>query len=377
VHIYNDEKFYAGYLPALLPVHELEYSNELRLANGNDQRLQWLVGLYSLTNDQDYAFNFFGAQAYNVPLSDNKGYAVFGQATYKITDAFRLTAGGRYSYDSKLAAGFVTGDPFDANYHWIHGDWKTGLEYDVADHSLLYATVQTGYLPGGYSQLVNTATVSNEVLPEKLLSYTVGTKNTFLSQRLLINDELYYYDYTNYQVVAVSATTGLSTVFNAEKAIIYGDQLNLTYLLTNALQIDVGANAMSAYFRQLVLPGGVNYSGNQMANSPPLMLDLGGLYRFGLSDFGTVNFGVHTHHEAGRWAQYDHFSDTYQKAYFKTDVDATFKPRVGNWSVGVWARNLENVPVFGGSAAGGQPGPASVFLEPPRTFGLRVTYNWE
>jgi iron complex outermembrane receptor protein len=241
---------------------------------------------------------------------------------------------------------------------------------------MVYATVQTGYVPGGYSQLQNTPTQSNEVFPEKLRSYTLGTKNTFLSQRLLINDEIYYYDYSNYQVVAVSAATGINTIFNAQNAKIYGDQLNVTYLVTNALQIDVGANAMSAYFRSLELPGGLSYVGYQLANAPPLMLDLGGQYKFGPFDFGDLTFGVHTHHEAGRWAQFDHFDDTYQKAYFKTDVDATYRPRNGNWSFALWARNLENVPVIGASAGGGQPGPASVFLEPPRTFGARFAYHW-
>jgi iron complex outermembrane receptor protein len=45
------------------------------------------------------------------------------------------------------------------------------------------------------------------------------------------------------------------------------------------------------------------------------------------------------------------------------------------WSVGVWIKNISNVAVMAAGASGGIPGPANVYLEPPRTYGARFTYS--
>jgi outer membrane receptor protein involved in Fe transport len=60
------------------------------------------------------------------------------------------------------------------------------LEKDVAPEMMVYGTVQTGYQQGTFNALPNTPTFSNEVQPEKLVSYTAGIKTRWLDDRLQI-----------------------------------------------------------------------------------------------------------------------------------------------------------------------------------------------
>ncbi len=125
--------------------------------------------------------------------------ALYGQVTYSITDTTRITGGARGSSTERTAHGNEVlafgGLPYTFDKTYDHADWKVGVEQDLTNKMMAYATVQTGYQPGTFNEQPNTATFSNEVKPQKLLSYTAGLKSRWLDDRLQINDEVYYYDY--------------------------------------------------------------------------------------------------------------------------------------------------------------------------------------
>jgi iron complex outermembrane recepter protein len=370
------EYSYAADFPIILIDQEHQYSNELRLSNSEAATNNWLLGLYQSQNRAEFGFYFAGAPTLLVPEQTNKDYAVYAQNVYRATDWFRVTAGARFSYDSKdLSDGFGAAGLFSADHSWTHSDYKLGVDADLAHNVLGYAAVQTGYLPGGYTPLPNSSTFNNNVDPEKLLSYTVGVKSRFLNDRLTLNDEAYYYIYKNYQVVAISLVTGFQTVYNAPRSIIYGDQVNAAYRLTNHDTINLGVNFMSAHFTELNV-GGEDLDGYQLANAP-VMAGTGGYeHHADLSDGSDVSFRVQSHVQAGYWGVYDHPAGTRQSAYTKTDLNLTYTRPHKAWSVGLWVKNVENTAVFQAAAAGGQPGPASSYIASPRTYGATFSAQW-
>lgn len=367
---------YAAYFPFALTDKEHQYSNELRLSNNETNRNSWLLGLYQSIDHADFSFYFAGKPSLLVPAQTNKDYAGYAQDVYRATDWLRVTVGGRFSYDSKDANdGFGAAGTFSADHSWTHSDYKLGVDADLANNVLGYAAIQTGYLPGGYTPLPNSPTFNNNVEPEKLLSYTLGVKSRFLNDRLTLNDEAYYYVYKNYQVVAISLVTGYQTVYNAPRSLIYGDQVNAVYKLTDYDTINLGVNFMSAHFTELNV-GGVDLAGYQLANAP-VMAGTGGYeHRTDLSDGSNVSFRVQSHVQAGYWGVYDHPAGTRQTAYTKTDLTLTYTRPNKRWSAGLWVKNVENTAVFQAAAAGGQPGPASSFIAPPRTFGVTLSAHW-
>lgn len=59
----------------------------------------------------------------------------------------------------------------------------------------------------------------------------------------------------------------------------------------------------------------------------------------------------------------------------KSNASLTYNDNGGRWSFGVWIKNIEDKAVIARAGIGGIPGPAAVFLENPRTYGIRFGFN--
>ncbi len=177
-------------IPALLTAHYNQVTNELRLASDTDSKLQWLGGLYAyqVTNSGDFIVGGFPLS--QISRNRLEGYAAFGEATYSLTDAVRVTAGGRFSWDQREGEGQTAfGVPFSADEDYDNVDWKLGVELDLGADAMAYATIQTGYQPGTYNAFPATDELSNLVQSATMTAYTTGIKSRFLDDRLQVNDE--------------------------------------------------------------------------------------------------------------------------------------------------------------------------------------------
>src|SRR3546814_9243735 len=116
-------------------------------------------------------------------------------------ERLRLTGGLRYSYEKKDFAYRVllNGNQVDAGQprsSWTAWTPKIGIDYDVADDVMVYASATRGFKSGGF-QLGD----GRPFLPEYIWSYEVGLKSTLLDRRLRENVSAFSYDYTTLQVV--------------------------------------------------------------------------------------------------------------------------------------------------------------------------------
>ena len=46
------------------------------------------------------------------------------------------------------------------------------------------------------------------------------------------------------------------------------------------------------------------------------------------------------------------------------------------WTAGLWVKNMTNKAVIAATAAAGIPGPATAYLEDPRTFGISLSFKY-
>ncbi|MFK8030023.1 MAG: TonB-dependent receptor [Gammaproteobacteria bacterium] len=103
-----------GFAPALTKEENSQTSFELRYATELDGRFNGILGAFYI--EEDISTSGIFAQNYATPMQnyDNGGesWAVFGQGTFEVTEAFRFNAGIRYTEDSKFVDGisdtFVT-----------------------------------------------------------------------------------------------------------------------------------------------------------------------------------------------------------------------------------------------------------------------------
>jgi iron complex outermembrane receptor protein len=129
-----------------------------------------------------------------------KSYAVFGQATYALTDQIHVTIGGRNTWDDRNGTLYMVNNaPRNLTYsqNTSHFDPLAILAYQPTQNVNLYAKYSTGYRSGGAS---SRSVIYREFGPEKVKSYEIGAKTEFLDHRVRLNVAGYIMDRTGSQI---------------------------------------------------------------------------------------------------------------------------------------------------------------------------------
>jgi iron complex outermembrane receptor protein len=69
-----------------------------------------------------------------------------------------------------------------------------------------------------------------------------------------------------------------------------------------------------------------------------------------------------------------HNKGTQQVPSNKGDASVTYE--ASQWTAGLWIKNITNKAVIAATAAAGIPGPATAYMDDPRTYGVRFTVNY-
>jgi iron complex outermembrane receptor protein len=286
-----------------------QVSEELQL-NGKamDDKLNYTAGLYYF-NESGYVHDFvpFDTGYLYVYDYDNNirtdSYAGYLHVDYKLTDAWGLTAGVRYSHEKKQflggqgdldgfsykisgcldpaanantygAAGFggvptgvtcqqVLGFPDPNNpLRYFPNAWDTqswnvwtptyGIQYHVNSDVMAYASYSKGFKSGGWTTRLSNP-ISNAAdarfNPEYDSTYEVGLKSTWFDHHLLANVALFESKYTGIQL---NVQEGPSPVYqNAGDATIKGAELEMTAAMGGGFQLSLAAGWMDAYYTSL------------------------------------------------------------------------------------------------------------------------------
>jgi len=133
--------------------------------------------------------------------------------------------------------------------------------------------VSTGFKAGGFYYGPPGFTTYE---PEEVTSYVVGSKNRFLDNRLQLNVELFYLEYSNQQVSFVKLVSGSPTLVteNAARSHAYGVDLDSQFLVKPTTRLSFQAQYLrSKYddFTYLTLgaPAAARTTCTVSAGSPP------------------------------------------------------------------------------------------------------------
>ncbi len=273
----------------------------------------------------------------------------------------------------------------------------------MAPASLLYGSVQTGYNQGGFNS-PSSRLPRVHFKPEHLLAFTVGSKNTFLNNRLVINDEVFYYDYDSLQVASFDATKGSGFRVNIPKSVIYGDQIDVAYklsantVLTAAWSGSAHISCAGRWVRQPSTGGRINirlaarrsippcvpatrkidYSGYSLGSAPPVSGDRQPAPILAFPGAAPTSKGLSARtsmHRPGGCTRI--FRALTLAAVTTTDLTLTYHPAGGPWSIAAWAKNVENSAGVGAVATDSIYGQAPAAVQPPRTFGLRLGFKFD
>lgn len=275
-----------------------QFSQEVRLTSPAGERLEYVVGAFYYDSSNEgsfdqvgrFALSFAQAQAagIDIPLApglvlpaeqnfgrsietviDVEDFALFGQATFDLTDRLSLIAGGRYT-DTDVAMDYERfGTPGADAFNFLLGgafaplafevdtsdtnfSWRLGAQYALNEDANIYATVARGYKGPGFNNLLDivippglTEKEFTLVEPEIPTSYEVGYKAILLDGMVTLDTAVYRTEFEDFQAQIVETPEGSAissfAIRNAGELVTQGAELQLTAAPTDELTLGFAA----------------------------------------------------------------------------------------------------------------------------------------
>src|SRR3546814_7333919 len=246
-----------------MPDHR-QVSQEFRLESEEWGRFDWQAGLFwydeKTTRDTVNA----DARAPGSPQAGrsiqqqrNKTWAVVAAGDFDVTDAFNLRGGVRYTQDEKdCSASVLESAPFGAPVagpYTVNTDvddvsWDLSGVYALNDDVNLYARVAKGFrAPSIQGRLLFAAVGApnggvSTAGSEEVISYEAGIKADLWDRRARIGFNVFRYDVSDQQIIAVGGGANTATLLNADKTIGQGFELDAQAYLTDNLLVTLGSS---------------------------------------------------------------------------------------------------------------------------------------
>ncbi|MDP4945767.1 TonB-dependent receptor [Alishewanella sp. SMS8] len=380
-----------------------QFTQEFRLASDTSNALSWQVGTYYF--DSSFAVNtvdgFFGATEV---FHGNTSWALFGQATYQLTEKLTVTGGLRYTDDEKTFSvgqqnvdGFavVLGIASEQQYDPIKVKddqlgWELSANYRLTDTTSLFTRAAEGFR----AQTIQGRDVAFEAPPsvagaETITSFEVGTKSDLLDNTLRLNAALFYYVIDDIQLSAIGGETQGNQLINADKGTGYGFEVDFDYRVLKNLMLGGGFSYNKTELKDdnltiapcgsgqcTVLDPVVNglalINGNPFPQAPETILTLNARYDYPLES-GEIYV----------YADYQVQGDTnlflYESAEFNSKNNNEAGLRVAyvnyknSYEVGVFGRNITDQDNLKGAIDFSN---LTGFVNEPRVFGIDFRMNF-
>lgn len=352
-----DERCECDFTPANLFHLDMEeeysqFSQEFRILSPENRPVEWLAGVFYQEYDQAFndvfrvpvdsllppIINAGLDQAGRPPLPDSfrgtgvarefeqssEAWAVFGEATWRATEDFRITLGGRFTEEKKDATkvlnivnvaqgdavitdsdvagdlapvylGIFATDTEQTAFiggagHNLVGSRKESiftpsltLQYDLHEDTLGYAKVSRGFKAGGFDPRSNNRNFF-EFSEETVIAYEAGAKMRSGGGRSELNLAVFMMDYEDLQIAQFDGAVGFN-VGNAKETRVQGFEIDGRWQINNYLSSGYGVtylgfeykdfeNGNCHYGQEATSPGGgCDYTGLRGVYTPQWMVN--------------------------------------------------------------------------------------------------------
>ena len=224
-------------------------SQEFRLTSNGDGPFRWNLGAFFQryrVNDvtQFGAVQPDGSVRYpaggdNITNNTQFSNAVFGQATYDFTNGLSLTGGLRY--DRVRASVDYPRTGVDDHHVFSELQPKATLAYKFTPDVLSYATYSKGFRTGGFNPTTPLALRLFDNETSK--NYEIGTKTSWLNNRLFLNGALFHTKFENQQFFfSLATSTGIyRAITNIPETTVNGAEVEAQFVAASWLKINAGA----------------------------------------------------------------------------------------------------------------------------------------
>jgi iron complex outermembrane receptor protein len=320
------------------------WSQELRLS-GERGPLQWVAGVFYTDSERDYQQNLqvFGFEdackgtpakcgpLSNVPTAGTKlankdelyksdlhydytQKAIFGEATWKVTDRFDLTGGLRfYDFEESRTQIFdgLFSDPNDS-VGTVSADGfapRVIASFKLNENTRLNAQVAKGFRLGGINDPLNRPLCTPADLAtfdgrqnwedETLWNYEVGSKSSIMGGRGTFNASLFRADIEDLQATVTAGSCSSRVVFNVPKARSTGAEIEFELAPNDSFDFAISATKVNSELQStLTASGGVVAgieSGNRLPTVPEFQMAAAASYHWTMRSLAGYLTGAYQH----------------------------------------------------------------------------------
>lgn len=317
---------------------------------------------------------------------ETTNYALFADMTYQVNKKWSINLGARFDHEELAADGQSTrtisvpencvfvaeipnfgglpctlpfppsqgATPFDEAFNAFLP--RFGVTYNVDEYSSWSFGIQRGYRAGGaflFIERPESPVTTREFAPEFLTNYEIAFRSFWLDERLRLNVNAFYSDWTDQQV---RITNGNAIVFNIEtlnagKSELYGLELNSNYKVSDTFLVFLNVGLQETEFTDFPFASIRGGNGDFVPSNPdfPVFANLAG-NRFDSAPRATVSVGFNYLDNSGIFASANaaytgsQFSDVTNLAINESETFMLVNGRVGyrfdQFEIALFANNL-------------------------------------
>jgi iron complex outermembrane recepter protein len=388
-----------------------QFSQEFNLISQSDSSFKWIVGAYYYREELSEFFRSLiprgtlpstfipaptaaagggGILQERLTFNTTNSYALFGQATYDLTDRLSVTLGVRHTWDSKdqkrsgggqvdltngaraLAGGALGQEaPTTGSASFSELTYRASVSYQITPDNLLFGSYSRGYKSGGFDFNGGRLTTTGEQIPynpEFVDAFEFGSKNKFFDRRVLLNLTGFYYKYKDLQVFRLTDAGPLTD--NAAQSTIWGIEGELKIEPSDVFSFDASFGYLNAKYDSytIALPP-TDFSGNRLNYAPKWTVAAGVDYTIPIKDNKLVARLDWSYRSDTFFDRANTALDT-QKAY--SLFNARLRYDTKTWFFDLWGKNITGTKYVTGQLINPafQCNCRTVNLGAPTTYGV-------
>jgi iron complex outermembrane receptor protein len=408
---YNDFDFtpYAIFHNNNVPYKQRQWSHEAQLSGSAwSGALEYVVGAYLFDEggveyvDQLDPGDVPAAQASALAAAlpyfqttgrhiDNRSRAAFGQVTFSPSRRLHLTAGLRFTDETKdyrVEQVRAVGPRLSASGRQGSTVWtpSVSLAYEASPRVLVYGSYAEGYRAGGFASRFpgGLPTPLPSYGPEFVTAYELGAKARMFDRRLVLNLAAFRMSYDDIQVTAAvpnlpGFTLNLAraefTGFEAEASLAVTSRLTVGAFvgLTHKDLTEVAAGTTSGGGTNVAVP----ITADSRLPGPDWQAGLMLTHHADLPSGGRLTSRFDVEYESDDAGAVTNYPIMVRKGRALANIRLSYASPTGDWEAAIGARNLFNTRFFttrslspaAGSASGTLGRPREAYVEISRRFG--------
>lgn len=252
------------------------------------------------------------------------------------------------------AYGFIA----DSSEEWSETTWRVVVDYKTESDYLMYASVATGFLSGGFSETCSQLVTCISYDPETNINYEFGFKGDLFDGVVRFNASVFYTDFENLQrnqvfrfIDPLSGVEGQETItLNAGESNSTGLEIEATWLATDNLTVRGSLGYLDASYDKFDFEG-VDLTSLDIPFASEVQLGAQITYVQPLSSGATITYYLSGHYQSeAEMSPFDpdavgngiarHPTFTQMESRTLVDMNVTFTDADEKYHVTVFGKNL-------------------------------------